>query len=624
MNKDIWGPSTRPWREIRQLWNGLLPFLDWRGVMFGVNDSTENDVLAPRPEVGGQPFELAYYVYRDPAYAALVKLSPKRDLLYGVPELPAPSRTPSGASAYADNVGLAMLRSQTPGRAQREQIQAVLHYGIHGWAHGHFDRTGLLSLMRYGRSFFNPEMVWFGYEPFMYKFYVQTSVAKNMVVVDRKMQEATPSARLLFHTGQAMQATVVETDTRWSNPPYGGMVYDYVPVTTFAEKQWREGRSVPDPVQLPGYGARSGFTEKVRQRRLMIVTDDYVVLADHLRGGAPHNYECLFQMKGFEGLESAAKKFLRHDAQWDTDPVGSAQFVTDASWYEVAAPAKARFTMRFGPGADNAGTRVLYNEDGLLTLDVHSLWPEKQEIMVATAPEDHGTQKRLFYTVRGDGRILAEGKFGSWILGQADVAVPLAGVKTLELETRTELDGRPTLFWAAARVVTRDGRELPLSALPVTTDNIRSAAPGKDYFGGPIKIVGQPYVFATPAQPQDVKRAAVVRVDLTGVGAVTFKAVLGGDYPLGDETQRRKTYAIRAPGGNATEVRFLTLIEPHEGKPVVRAAIATDADHLRVELTDGRVQEIAIRNLAGSDADIAVELRETSAGGAVRQETARP
>ena len=28
---------------------------------------------------------------------------------------------------------------------------------------------------------------------------------------------------LLFHTGDAMQATVVQTDTRWSNPPYGEM-----------------------------------------------------------------------------------------------------------------------------------------------------------------------------------------------------------------------------------------------------------------------------------------------------------------------------------------------------------------------------------------------------------------
>ena len=118
--------------------------------MFGVNDSTENK----SSRGSGQPFEIAYYVYRDPAYAAVIKRGGgKRDLLYGVPELPEKTPELFRDSAFADNVGLAMLRSQTPDRPIREQIQAVLHYGTHGWAHGHFDRTDLLSLMRYGRSF---------------------------------------------------------------------------------------------------------------------------------------------------------------------------------------------------------------------------------------------------------------------------------------------------------------------------------------------------------------------------------------------------------------------------------------------------------------------------------------
>src|SRR5439155_20323211 len=132
----------------------------------------------------------------------------QRSLLYGVPDLPEKTPDVSSLSAYADNAGVAMLRSQTPNRPQSGQIQAALHYGTHGWAHGHFDRTDLLSLMRYGRSFYNPEMIWYGYEPFMYKFYVQSSISKNMVVVDQLMQEPVESDRLLFHTGQMMQATV--------------------------------------------------------------------------------------------------------------------------------------------------------------------------------------------------------------------------------------------------------------------------------------------------------------------------------------------------------------------------------------------------------------------------------
>jgi hypothetical protein len=181
MNPNIFGPTRRPYREIRDLWNSLLPFLDWRGVMFGVNDSTENQVTGYRTEVSAHPFEIAYYAFRDPAYAAVIKLGgDQRDLLYGVPELPAQTPEKFREDACADNVGLVMLRSQTTNRPVREQIQAVLHYGTHGWAHGHYDRTELLSLMRYGRSFWNPESVFWGYEPFMYKFYCQTSLNHNM------------------------------------------------------------------------------------------------------------------------------------------------------------------------------------------------------------------------------------------------------------------------------------------------------------------------------------------------------------------------------------------------------------------------------------------------------------
>ena len=134
-----------------------------------------------------QPLELAYYVYRDPAYAAVIKNGGgKRDLLYGVPELPTNTPERFRDSAFADNVGLAMLRSQTTNRPFASRSRPTLHYGTHGWAHGHFDRTDLLSLFRYGRNFWNPESVFWVYEPFMYKFYCQCSVNHNMVVVDRE------------------------------------------------------------------------------------------------------------------------------------------------------------------------------------------------------------------------------------------------------------------------------------------------------------------------------------------------------------------------------------------------------------------------------------------------------
>jgi hypothetical protein len=229
-------------------------------------------------------------------------------------------------------------------------------------------------------------------------------------------------------------------------------------------------------------------------------------------------------------------------------------------------------------------------------------------------------EKRLFYTVRGDGRVLTEGKFGAWILGSADIDVPLAGVKQLELQTRTELSKKPTLFWANARIVTQDGKEIPLGELPVKYENIvQPKEPGKDYFGGPIKIAGNEYQSAIPAQPVTNDVSGIVRVNLSGVNAARFKATLGGDFPLGDETQRRKVYAIRAPEGS--EARFLTVIEPYEDKPMVKSAVATSADALQVELADGRVQEITFKNFDGGGQDIIAELVESKDGKILRQES---
>ena len=614
MESEIWGEFHKPYRSIRDLWNSLIPFVDYRGVMLGINDSTEN-------RVAGSAFDIAYYVYRDPAYAAMVRLGTKRSLLYGVEDLPKDGIVLGKDSATAANVGLTTLRSQTKDRPLREQISASVHYGSHGWAHGHFDRTNLLALNRYGRSFYNPEMVWFGYEPFMYKFYVQTSPAHNMVIVDRKNQESMPGSQPLFHTGEAMQASVVETTARWSFPPYGGMVYDYVPVKDFAGKTWREGRFVPIPEKTPPYGTLSGYNEPVRQRRLLVVTDDYVLVADDLKSENPHDFESLFQMKGFLGLESPDKKFLRHDDQWDTNPLGSAQFVTDANWYSVSAPAVAKFRMLFGPDADNEGTRALESEDGPLNIDYHSLWPQKQEIMIGATPEEHKTEKRLFYSVNGDGKQLAEGKFGSWILGRDKVDLPVEGVKELVLETHTELAQKPTLFWGDAVVITKEGKSIPVSSLPQKREGLHHAPPlGKDYYGGPIKLAGKPFDSGLAAEPAKNGESGRIIVDLSGVGGVRFQAEIGGDYPLGDEAQRRKTMAIRSEKG--TTARFIAVIEPHEGTAVVRSAVATGPESVRVEMTDGRVQEISFPGFGGEAKDLNVNLTESKEGKILRQEKA--
>jgi hypothetical protein len=598
MSFEKWGAVRHNTRSLKMLWDAVPKMADYRGVAFGMNDGHEE-------QVGNSRLELGYYAFRDPAYLPLIRSSGHRDLIYGVPDLPKTEATPYLESGVAENLGYALLRSQATNREPRERIQAVFKIGTQGGYHGHFDRVSLNTITRYGRSFWNPESVWWGYPNFMYKFYVQTSVAHNMVVVDQKQQEAVPSSQLLFYSGKMMQVSVQETDARWSDPPYGGMRYVASSaggaIKDFPTGMKRNRQSVPlasDRQQ----GELGPFSDRVLQRRLGIVTDDYIVVADYLKSEQPHAFDNLFQMKGFEEIESAEKKLIRHDAQFNADPHSSAQFITDCDWFQASAPAVGRFVVQNGAGEGNQ-----HNEPGILKLNVHCLWPPRQELMLAQAPESLGGQQWVNYDLTAGEKKLASGESGMWILGAVDLDVPINSANELTLKISTDGGDKKTLFLANARLVASDGKELPLDTKP-STENIESPSKsGTDYYGAPIKIAGIAYADAIPAQPADRKHPAFIHIPIFDKTASRFRATLGADYPFGNENERRKIFASRIQG---TEARFITVIEPYENQPMVKSAQATGADSLRVELADGRIQEIQIQRLDGSGKDVAVTITE--------------
>jgi hypothetical protein len=602
-----WGPSHSNTRSVKQLWDAMVQASDYRGNVFGMNDGHEEFVGGPR-------MEMAYYVYRDPAYATLIKLGGQRDLIYSLPDLADDPYKPYLNCSYAENIGYSLLRSQTAGRDPSDQIQAVLKTGTQGGFHGHFDRASLVDVARYGRDFFSPESIWWGYPNYMYKFYVQTSMNANMVVVDDKQQEAVPSTQLLFSTGKMMQAAAVETDARWSDPPCGGM--QYFPGDTFASQMRKNAQSIP-PFSDRKYGELGPYTDRVLQRRLAIVTDDYVVIADYLKSEQPHTFDDLFQGKESGGLDAASLQQVGHQAQFNADPHSAAQFVTDCDLYHASAPAVAHFTFRYGPGAHNETGHDPNNADGILKMDVHTIWPQSQDILIGTAPESQGMQQWVTYDVAGDGKSLAHGESGMWILGAANMDVPVSGLKTLTLTVNSPEAKRNALFWANARLLTSSGQVIPISQIASAENILPEPAAGQDYYGGPIKIAGVPYTQAIATQPLDKTKPAMITISLAGTDAIRFEATLGADYPLGDETQSRKVYSVRTTG---TEARFLTVMEPYDEQPMVKSAVAIDADTLRVELTDGRTQDIKISNLDGDGQHIAVSLIESRGGQVLRTE----
>jgi hypothetical protein len=428
-SSNTFGPVTHNYITLKRVWDALSLFADYRGMIFGLNDSPETSLAADATESGVLPFEIACYLYPDPAYAAIVKQAPRRDLIYGLAELPelAPDRT--DASACADNAGLAMLRSHAT--EPRARIEAVLRYGTHGGENGRFDHTGLLALQRYGKSLFRPEISGFSGDSLIRRIYVPSSMAANMVAVDDQDQEPVESPRLLFFAGALMQAAAVEANARWFNP--------------------LGGQTDPD-------------SDRVRQRRLLILMPDYVVLADNLKAPQSHTYDNVFHLKGFTGLYSGDKQFLRHDDQMSTNAQSAAQFIRNCDWYSAAPPSRATF-----------------NDPDSFKLDVISLWPPDPEILVASAP----------------------------------------------------------------------GYE--------------------------------------PAS-----------------------------NPAGGELRQPKIYAIRSAG---SEGRFLTLLEPHEKDSLIRKAEAFGSSRLKVELTDGRIQEIEISNLEDDGANIIVRAQESRNGRMIRSET---
>ncbi|WP_152541780.1 hypothetical protein [Saccharicrinis fermentans] len=605
MEFEKWGNIERNSIGIKDMWDAAIPFVDFRGVLLAVNDALEG-------KLSGKDYELAYYLYRDPEYAAIVNRSEKRDLLYGVPDLPKVNSEKMKQSAYADNMGIVQLRSQTKNREQRDQIQAALHYGSHGGYHGHFDRTNLVSMMRYGRSFYGTLMYWYGYSSYLYKFLKQTSINKNMVVVDEKMQQPVENYRTLFHAGEMMQATVVETNSRWSYPPYGGG-HD------LEKAMWQEGRSIFIPEDVPDYGQCTGFTEPVMQRRLMLVMDDYVVLADYLEGEQEHQFDWTFNAKGFKGIEADKKVYLRHTNQRSTDPLGSAQFITDCDWWNVEGTSRTQFEMCWGEGCDNAGVRLPYSLEGPLKIDVFNAWPLKKDIMIAASNESFYVNKQLWYTVIADGNTLVSDSTGAWILGSRHVSLDIEGTNRLELTTRTpgKINNR-TIFWGNAKVVLKDGSEIYLSSLPIKYENMALPAhEGKDYYNGPIKIQGELMEFSIPGMPMNDKVTGKIAVDLSGLDVVRFEAKIGSDYPMGDETSRLKNMAVRSAGSKA---RYLSVIEPYETESVIRSVTAESPDELRVVLTDGRIQNISISNMEGKNGQVKVAVTEIKDGQVIRKE----
>ncbi|CAH8283492.1 hypothetical protein EV196_102432 [Mariniflexile fucanivorans] len=347
MKFDIWGPTGSTTRGLKEMVLAYIPMMDEHANLIPNNDGT----LAKPADF----YELAYRHYKKDELAWVLSHS-ERDswlaLLYGVVELPT-VKDPRSESEYVSNVGLVALRSQLNSENPEDQIQAYFKFGTHGGWHGHLDRTGMTALNRYGHKYFGTEMVWFGYGHAGYKECVQASATHNMVVVDGLQQEAVPSEQILFHKGELMQASVVQTNARWR----------MIPIFN---------RDVFPPWNDFDYDADF---EPVLQRRLSVVTGDYVVIADYMKAPQTHTYDWMLHPVGFKSIEGAKIKGALMP-KLSEDSNSQYKYFTNAQWYQ-----------------SKNGTKAMFQEDEM-KLDVHTVWPKKAEVLTATYPNG-GNQRDI-------------------------------------------------------------------------------------------------------------------------------------------------------------------------------------------------------------------------------------
>ena len=681
LSNDIWGENEKNYRSIEMLWDSLVPFYDYRGVVMGINDSAEQKSNAQTKAFYKLDYELAYRLYKKPEYAYMISRlgDDERNVLFGEETRPVYEleELPYEKSCYAQNAGSVVLRSHKKDRPIREQIQVGLKYGSHGGAHGHYDRASMNGLMRYGRSLTNPENIWYSYHTFMYKFYCQTSINHNMVTVDLKQQEAAPPKQLLFYAGDAIQAFAVENNSRWSYPPYGG--WPVGEQKTIEERQWMEGRSFPIPENHPEYAVRSGFTEPVITRRVTVLTDDYVVNFDYAKSSQPeavHDFQCIYHLQGLTKTDEALS-LVRHTEQLSDDPLSSAQFITDCDWYienqtkcgvengtENSTAVKFQFHTEYDEKHNNYWkfdwkwqNRTAYNEYGTLDTDLYFV-PMKQDgdmqFAVACPPEFALVNKRLYWKVcalmekdtdkiqetvcekeneapasaeqsaNEQEVVLAEGKFGAWILGKETVDVALDGVKKLYLKVFTEdglqgdlyeYESLKTIFWGDPVIETVDHQKLAMSDLAYTCENTdEGCGIGKDYEGGRVTIQAEEFAKAIPAEPKDKTKWGIITLDLDGLNATRFHAVIGGDYPVGDESGKRRTVFQQQTGTSAC---FASVIEPHEGDAMIQSVQYAGPWSIKVTLADGREQIVSVQ---GIENNVRVLLAEYQNGTLIRKE----
>lgn len=368
-------------KSLKDYFDCTARLLTDRGIMFSVNDSNEQDFT--------ELYKRAYYLYEEPLYKEIAELSPEPETLL-VPE----------KEAYELGRGSLLLSGAGMGILRAGNSQAVLKFGGHGGYHGHYDRLSLASFLKDNRTFHNNEYAWFGYDSFLFKMWVQTSVAHNMTVVDVRMQKPSPCRCVYFETDKktgrqqgteggtekgdrdVFSAVCAQTTTVWMDPPYGGQTP--YPYAFPEEKCAREGRFILEPPKARAQGDIGEYSEPVFQRRMLILFHGYCVVWDYLEGQEEHRFDCLYHPMGrFDkcGFEEQERIVFAEKERFSEDPFGAGQFIQNCYTAQVDGTVCLRF--QEGQPRVNGNDIVDHMPEAVLW----RAWPETGTVTVGKYPQ---------------------------------------------------------------------------------------------------------------------------------------------------------------------------------------------------------------------------------------------
>lgn len=368
---------SRTTRCLKDYFDCIAKLLTAKGIMFSINDSNEQNFA--------QLYQKAYYLYKEPLYKKIGDLAETPEL-FMVPD--EEDDLELGKHSLLMNAsGFGILRDK--------ESQAVLKFGGHGGYHGHFDRLSLASYFKDNMTFHNNEYAWFGYDSFLFKMWVQTSVAHNMTVVDGRMQKPSPCQCIYYvnhenddNVMEAFSAVCAQTTTEWIDPPYGGQTpYPYI----FPEEKCSiEGRFILKPEKPRKQGDIGEYSEPVFQRRLLILFHGYCIIWDYLEGQLEHRYDCLYHPMGrFDKGRFMAEKgetaVITKRERFSDDPFGAGQFIQNCYTTQTDGTVCLRFYD--GQPCVNGNDIMDFMEETTLW----RAWPQSGEVTVGKYPQKEDT-----------------------------------------------------------------------------------------------------------------------------------------------------------------------------------------------------------------------------------------